>query len=174
MRRNFTSIVDYFERALTTYLLEEVVKKCPICIKHHFNTAKQAIPSELSDGPLQKVAAGLFGLKDQHYQLVIDYLSSYVEIAKLSHTTSSDIVMHLKSKFARHGIPFLLVLHNGPHFSANTFSKFQEEFEFAHITLRPNFPQAKGEVERGVQIVKIHTTVLILPSQLEPCWPYLE
>ena len=58
--------------------LEEVVKKCPTCIKHHFNTAKQAIPSELSDGPLQKVAADLLGLKDQHYQLVIDYLSSYV------------------------------------------------------------------------------------------------
>lgn len=111
--------------------------------------------------------------------------------------------------YARHGIPEQLVSDNGPQFSANTFSKFKEEFGFMHITSSPRFPQSNGEVERAVQTVKnllkkasdpykalmaycatplisglspaellmgrkIRTTVPILPTQLEPSWPYLE
>ena len=117
--------------------LEEFVKKCPTCIKQYVNTAEQAIPSELPDRPWQKVASDLFELKNQHYLLVMDYFSWYVEIAKLSHITSPDIVVHLKSMFARHGILDQLLSDNGPQFSANTFSKFQEEFGF---TSNPRFP----------------------------------
>lgn len=189
--------------------LKEVVKRCPTCIKQHVNTAEPAIPSQLPDRPWQKLAADLFELKNQQYLLVIDYFSRYVEVAKLFRTISADIIVHLKSMFARHGIPDQLLSDNGPQFSANTFAKFQEEFGFTHITSSPNFPQANGEVERAVQTVKnllkmapdpykalmayratplesglspdellmgkkIRITVPILPSHLEPNWPYLE
>lgn len=85
--------------------LEEVVKRCPTCIKQLVNTAEPAIPSELPNRPWQKLAADLFELKNQQYLLVTDYFSRYVEVAKLSHTTSPDIIVHLKSMFARHDIP---------------------------------------------------------------------
>ena len=134
--------------------LKEVVKRCPTCIKQHVNTAEPAIPSQLPDRPWQKLAADLFELKNQQYLLVIDYFSRYVEVAKLFRTISADIIVHLKSMFARHGIPDQLLSDNGPQFSANTFAKFQEEFGFTHITSSPNFPQANGEVERAVQTVK--------------------
>ena len=97
-----------------------MVKRCPTCIKQHVNAAEPAIPSELADRPWQKLAADLFELKNQQYLLVIDYFSRYVEVAKLSRTTSPNIIVHLKSMFARHSIPDQLPSDNGPQFSANT------------------------------------------------------
>ena len=38
--------------------------------------------------------------KKATYLLVIDYASSYVEIAKLAATTSPDVILHLRSIFA--------------------------------------------------------------------------
>ena len=43
--------------------------------------------------------------KGMHYLLVMDYFSCYIEIAKLSSTSSNAVITHLKSIFARHGIP---------------------------------------------------------------------
>ena len=74
--------------------------------------------------------------------------------AKLSRTASPDITVHLKSIFARHGIPDQLISDNGPQFASNTFAKFAEEYEFTHVTTSPRYPQANGEVERAVQTVK--------------------
>lgn len=85
--------------------LKEVVKRCPTCIKQLVNTAEPANPSELPDRPWQKLAADLFGLKNQQYLLVIDYFSRYVEVDKLPNATSPDIMVHLKSMFAQHDIP---------------------------------------------------------------------
>ena len=84
--------------------LEEVVNKCPTCIKERVNPAEPLILSELPDRPWQEVAANLLELKGQPYLLVIDYFSRYVEVAKLSRTPSPDMTVHLKSLFARHSI----------------------------------------------------------------------
>ena len=84
----------------------------------------------------------------------MDYFSRYVEIAKLCGTTSPNVTVHLKSMFARHGIPELVVSDNGPQFSAHTFAKFAEEYGFTHVTTSPKYPKANGQVERAVETVK--------------------
>ena len=94
--------------------LEELVNKCPTCAKYRVYSAEPAIPSELPDRPWQKVGADLFELKGESFLIVIDYFSRYVELCKLSRTTSPDVIVHLKSMFARHGIPELLKSDNGP------------------------------------------------------------
>ena len=137
-----------------TKQLEDLVNKCPTCIKELVNAPELAIPSELPDCPWQKIAVDLSELKGQPYLLVIDYFSRYVEVAKLSRTTSPDIVVHLKCMFARHGIPDQVLTDNGPQFSASLYAKFAEEYGFTHITTSPKYPQVNGQVERAVQTVK--------------------
>ena len=134
--------------------LEEVVKNCPTCIKQKVNPAEPAIPSKLPDRPWEKVAADLFERKGDKFLLVIDYFSRYVELANLLQTTSPDVITHLKSMFARHGIPENFLSDNGPQFSSTKFGKFAEDYGFAHITTSPRYPQANGEIERSVQTVK--------------------
>ena len=58
--------------------------------------------------------------------LVIDYYSNYPEIAKLSSISSSDVILHMKSIFARHGIPSVVVRDN----SSRLYREFAEEYIF--------------------------------------------
>ena len=59
------------------------------------------MPSKFTDLPWQEVATDLFVCNVVHYLLVIDYISRYVKIAKLSGESSS--IEHLKSIFANQG-----------------------------------------------------------------------
>ena len=56
---------------------------------------------------------------------MIDYFSRYVEVTKLSTTTSASVISALKSNFARNGIPDLLISDNGPQYSAKEFKNLQ-------------------------------------------------
>ena len=55
---------------------------------------------------------------------------------------------------ARHGIPEPLISDNWPQFSSILFAKFAEGCGFTHILTSSQYPQANGEVERAVQILK--------------------
>ena len=68
----------------------------------------------LLEYPWQKVGADLFTFKGSDYLLLIDYYSRYVEMSKLYSTTSLTIMQHMKSIFAWHGIPEILISDNGP------------------------------------------------------------
>ena len=60
--------------------------------------------------------------KFQLYILVVDYYSRYIKLAKLSSTTSSEVIKHLKSFFSRHGVPQIVVSDNDPQY-CTTLSK---------------------------------------------------
>ena len=91
----------------------------------------------------------LFEWHKNVYTLVVDYYSRFIEIAKLSSATSTEIVTHLKSIFARHGIPEVFISDNGPQYSSYLFAKFSREYKFNHITSSPQYLQANGEAERA-------------------------
>ncbi|KAI4900637.1 hypothetical protein NFI96_030637 [Prochilodus magdalenae] len=88
------------------------------------------------------------------YLPVVDYALRYVEIALLTPTRSNDVIHHLKSIFARHGICETLVTGNGPQFSGAAFREFAESYGFHHVTRSPKYPQGNAEAERAVQKVK--------------------
>ena len=106
-----------------------------------------------------------------------------MELAKLTSTTSPTIIQHLKSIFARHGVPESVVSDNGPQYSSNAFATFAEEYGFTHITSSPRYAQANGLAERTVQTVKsllkkssdpylaLRTNVPVAPAQLKPSVP---
>ena len=88
------------------------------------------------------------------YLLIVDYYSRFIEFCRLPNTSSSMVIIHTKSNFARHGIPKSVRSDNGPQFSAMEYSKFAEEWSFAHITSNPYHPQSNGLAEKSVQIIK--------------------
>ena len=84
----------------------------------------------------------------------MDYYSQFIEIEKLEETTTSCVINHLKSIFARYGIPQCLTSDNGLQYSNREFSNFAHCYGFLHMTSSPGHPSANGEAERAVCTVK--------------------
>ena len=131
--------------------LENLARNCKECLKSQQNRPQPLSPTPLPALPWQRVGSDLFEWKQSVYLLVVDYYSRFIEIARLNRSTTAEVVTHLKSIFARHGIPETLISDNGPQYE---FSEFAAEYEFRHVTASPYHPQGNGEAERAVGTVK--------------------
>jgi hypothetical protein len=90
--------------------VEELVKNCRTCIQEAKQRPEPLEPSEVPQRPWQKLAKDLMELNGNPYLIVVDYHSRYIEIANLENgTTSKCVINHLKSIFARHGVPEALI-----------------------------------------------------------------
>ena len=134
--------------------LENLVRQCPTCARDFVPHKQPMIATELPDYPWQKIATDLFHFKGATYLLVVDYFSRFPEIAKLSNTTSLNIINALKTIFSRYGIPETVVSDNGPQYSAQEFKDFAKAYNFTHITSSPHYAQSNGQAERTVRTVK--------------------
>ena len=130
------------------------MKSCPTCMKNSPPPIEPLLQSELPSHPWERVAADLFQLKNTIYLLVVDYYSRYVEIQKLTTTTSASIILALKAIFSRHGIPAELVSDNGPQFDSREMKEFAYKYNFSNTTSSPHVPQSNGLSERTVKTVK--------------------
>ncbi|KAI4891972.1 hypothetical protein NFI96_009139, partial [Prochilodus magdalenae] len=135
--------------------IENMVGKCDTCNKYQSKQAREPmlIP-DLPTAPWEKVGTDLFHCNGKDYLLVIDYYSNFPEIALLSSTTASTVIMHMKSIFARHGIPKTVVSDNGPCYSCKEWQQFASHYGFNHVTSSPQHAQTNGKAEKGVHIIK--------------------
>ena len=135
--------------------IEEMIKKCSLCQRYSNKQQKETLMQhETPEHPWQNVATDLFQWAGKDYLLVVDRYSGYPEIALLSNTSSSVVIKHMKSIFARHGIPVEVLSDNGPQYSSGLFKKFSTEWGFIHKTSSPLYPKSNGLAERTVQTVK--------------------
>ncbi|UYV78403.1 K02A2.6-like [Cordylochernes scorpioides] len=112
------------------------------------------IPHEIADYPWQKVAIDFFYLDQSVFIIIVDYYSSFPEVIKVASTSAKEILPVLKSTFARHGIPEIIITDNGPPFTSQDFTNFTNEWDIEHKTSSPGYPKSNGLVERMVQTVK--------------------
>ena len=122
------------------------------------------MPAALPKLQWEKVGTNLFFWRGSNYILVVDYLSQYIEIARLTKETSSEVIQQLKFIFARHGIPRQVISDNGPQFASLEFTKFAKAYDFTHTTSSPRYPQSNGEVERAVRSIKSLPKKQMIPS----------
>lgn len=134
--------------------IAEMVRNCESCRRE--SNAQQAplLRSEFPSRPWEKLGSDLFFFENKWYLLVVDYHSRFIEVALLNNLRSSEVVMRMKSMFARHGVPEVLVSDNGTQYASEDFSSFAKTYGFTHITSSPKHPQGNGAAERAVQTVK--------------------
>jgi len=77
--------------------IEQMISKCSVCSKHKVQHQEPLLPSALPEYPWQKVATDLFEWNNSTYLLVVDYYSRYVELAKLTSTTSTAVQILLNN-----------------------------------------------------------------------------
>ena len=75
----------------------KVCESCPTCMKNSPPPVQPLLQSELPSHPWERVAADLFQLNNTVYLLVVDYFSRFMEVQKLTSTTSSSVISALKA-----------------------------------------------------------------------------
>ena len=135
--------------------IENLVSQCDICAEHHMSNPREPMAvGEIPSRPWEFVSTDLFTFHGDDYLLIVDSYSRFIEIAKLTNTSSNTVIQHTKSIFARHGIPATLRSDNGPQFSSDELKTFSKEWGFKHVTSSPYYPQANGLAEKSVQVIK--------------------
>ena len=135
--------------------IEQLVSTCDICLRYQPSNLKEPMmSSEVPTRPWEIVSTDLFCLEGEDFLLIVDSYSQYIEIAKLSNTSSKKVIECTKSVFVRHGIPTLVKSDNGPQYTSAEYKQFSKAWGFQHTTVSPYHPQANGLAEKSVQIIK--------------------
>lgn len=89
------------------------------------------------------------------YLVIVDALSNWPEIFKVTATTSTKTIECLvEEAFARQGLCKTIVSDNGRQFVSNEFRVFCEHLGIKHLFSAPYHPQSNGRAERFVGILK--------------------
>jgi len=139
-------------------MTEDVVKQVQGCEECQVDAPKQQKETlqqhSVPDKPWTKVGVDLFEYHNNHYLIITDYTTDYLEYEPLKNESSGEVIDKLKRCFARLGIPKLVQSDNGPQFMSMPFETFRKEWNFEHTTSSPHFPQSNGKAESAVKIVK--------------------
>ena len=136
--------------------LEELCKKCEICQSQR-NKPPAGIPHPwmYPTAPWERVHADFTDLEGQHYLIMIDAYSKWLEVHEMgTSTTASRTIDVMRLVFSFHGIPRRLVTDNGPQFRSVEFQKFMKGNGVKHQLTPPYHPSSNGQAERAVQIFK--------------------
>lgn len=134
--------------------IEEMVNKCPTCAIHRPEQKEPLLPSALPERPWERLGMDLLDLNGKLYLTVVDCYSRSIEVKPLSRGTSAETIHQMKSTFATHGIPDVVMSDNGPEFASQEFTEFASSYGFTHVTSSPKHPQSNGEAERAGRTIK--------------------
>jgi transposase InsO family protein len=79
--------------------------------------------------------------------VLVDYYSSFIEVDRLSSTTSAEVIKVMKKHFARYGVPDILIPDQGPQCTSAEFKEFAELWGFKHSMCSPGHHQSNGKAE---------------------------
>ncbi len=88
------------------------------------------------------------------FLVVIDAHSKWLEVLPVPSATSAHTISVLRTVFATHGLPEILVSDNGAAFTSGEFGVFLKQNGIRHLTSAPYHPATNGLAERAVQIFK--------------------
>ena len=86
--------------------------------------------------------------------IAIDAYSKWPEVFVVSSTSAQQTIDKLRTMFATHGLPAVLVSDNGPPFTSTEFEKFVKANGIIHHRIPPYHPSSNGLAENMVRTVK--------------------
>lgn len=136
--------------------IEDFIQKCNACQKYGSSKPKEPlILHEIEKLPWFKVGVDLYELHGEVFLLVVDYYSKYAEIISLDRNlTSKNVIQKLKSIFARHGIPAIVITDSGAQLMSAEMQQFAKNWKFQLKQSSPHHQQANGMAERTIGTIK--------------------
>ncbi|XP_048257829.1 uncharacterized protein K02A2.6-like [Haliotis rufescens] len=135
--------------------IEMTAKSCTVC---------QSLQNDPPVAPLhpwkypqriwERVHVDFAEFQSQHYFVLIDSRSKWIEAILMTSTTAEKTVETLRKIFSSYGLPEELVSDNGPQFTAEIFKDFMKNNGIKHSLSPPYNPSSNGAAERSVQVIK--------------------
>ena len=88
------------------------------------------------------------------FLLMVDAHSKWLEAHIVNKATSQSTIVKMRSTFATHGLPEMLVTDNGTAFTSTEFETFLQKNGICHEKTAPYHPVTNGLAERAVQTFK--------------------
>ncbi len=106
--------------------VEETVKQCDSCQRtRHLPAVAPLQPWEWPQRPCARLHVDYAGpLLDHMFLVTVAAHSKWMDVKALKSATSQSTIEHLRSLFATHGLPELLVSDNGTVFTSAEFQEF--------------------------------------------------
>ena len=135
---------------------EEKVKSCATCQSHQKTPPCSPLhPCEWPGRPWSRVHVDYAGpFMGKMFLLIINAHSKWMDIHCVNSATSSVTIDKMRSTFASHGLPEIVVSDNGSNFVSSEFKSFLQKNGIKHITSAPYHPSTNGLVELAVQTFK--------------------
>ena len=136
--------------------IESKVKNCHQCQQNQKSPAP--VPMKAWEWPTQPWSrihidyAGPF--QGKMFLVAVDAHSKWIEASLVNSATSTIIIHKLRSMFATHGLPRVVVSDNGSVFTSSEFKEFMTKNGIRHIKTAPYHPASNGLAERAVQTLK--------------------
>ena len=136
--------------------LEDKAKSCDSCQRtRHQPPPAPLHPWEWPPRPWARLHADYAGLfLGKMFLIVVDAYSKWLEVKPVASASSATTIEQLRSIFATHGLPEMLVTDNGSIFTSAEFQEFTKLNGIRHVKSAPYHPASNGLAERAVQTFK--------------------
>ena len=135
--------------------IKQLADTCDTCQRRKPANQKEPLNQHEEGGaPWERVGIDFFDIKEHSYIVIVDYLSTYIEVEYMSSTTSQQTIKTLKKTFSRWGIPKELVSDNGPQLVSQEFEDFLRSWGIKHNPSDPLYPKGNGKAEAAVKTIK--------------------
>ena len=88
------------------------------------------------------------------FLVIVDSYSKWLEVRIVHSTTAICTIQELRSVFATHGLPEMIVTDNGTEFTSNEFQEFTTRNGIRHTKTAPYHPASNGLAERECKPLK--------------------
>jgi hypothetical protein len=135
--------------------LKHFIATCEICKSYQTKNQKETLIShEIPNRPWSKIASDIFEWNKEHYLVIVDYYSDWIEFDKMKNQTTAEIIDLMQKQFARWGIPDEIVTDCGKNYDSTEFSHFCDRKKIKHTNSSPHYHQSNGKAESAVKIVE--------------------
>ena len=142
--------------AKTGHEFRRGMKSCATCQSHQKTPPCSPLhPWEWPDRPWSQVHVDYAGpFMGKMFLLITDAHCKWMDIHCVNSATSSVTIDKMRSTFASHGLPQIVVSDNGYNFVSSEFKSFLQKKGIKHITSVTYQPSTNGLVERAAQTFK--------------------
>ena len=127
--------------------IEEAVRACTVCQNvRNIPPSAPLIPWKWPTRPFQRVHIDFSQTRNDHFFVVIDSHSKWIEVQHMTSTNAERTIDELRLIFATHGLPEEVASDNGPQFtSTNSCRKTALSTPWFHPTTLSPMVQQRGQ-----------------------------